>query len=877
MFSFRRHLGPMPQRHVDSLEQRHSDWIAAFAKFRGMTNNAADPTGAVDDASGQEPPADENVPREAITAAESSDRIIGGAPELASDAQQPAVVVHPDAQVLAQECMPSQPGGAGPEQACYRAAKAAGPEQACYRAASSFRATKTKGEGDGFICTVCGMPQPWSCAYNASGNRQYPCWQDSGCANAVKRLHAAIESEQGKKALKDLRKNREEYALRVLELKHSHTAGQCQRMACVKMVEKMIVLFAVRKIHGFELMDHDSYIAHKMYQKAKTREEAESLWQADLQNDDIHQITDMSVTYLAVRMNTKIEIEQQVQKSFEIESNSQQLKSQREKEHGLKRAFDLLHSSASSAIFDGVDGRISLSGTPGGLSEWTMNKHARSSQEIQLEEAFGGKEDLVVPDQSSLNPAQMALQTQQRLVDRQAVLVKGESLMGEHMGIVKRLEQKFTEKTLTTLSEESRATFNITAVIQDIKDSATQTAKLMEEIRKVEPHDFYEHKERFTALLDNKRKAVSAWQEVLNTMVLRLNEEKTKVRKMNRATTTQKMQVASQAIKRFHASLPISCQTFVGKLLSLDGGGTTLTNGLAPKFPTSTPMDLALYPHWFDGATEQGLAIKSMFDPWEGKWAAKLEAGQVAVSADGTSRCAVGRFSPPPPNSTSGQAFAVASWLTKLRETSSVLESFFESPVAPDSKGLPWMLTLRTTCVVSECASIPCNGLGGWVTAWASTVVIVAIHGKVLAGRDPVTFLHATSGRDTNAFIKRQKIMGRLLNVGESLWVPPCWSIMVMAAGTQEELSATLTWMPHLAPEIIKTAVSKGGFIDGAIQANQYAAEANAASPHWKFIDVEFAKWFFSTFGVGPNPSGAPRVKSLGSKGNAGGCFATQA
>jgi len=200
----------------------------------------------------------------------------------------------------------------------------------------AFSVSRTKGQGDGFCCRICHENKPWDVAYNASGSKQYPTWVDNACGAAAKRLQLSITAEEGKLALRALKKRPEEYSLRILELKDSQLrAGECQRAQCLKLMERIVVEFRLCEQTGYELMDKDSYVAFKMFKKAKTREEANDDYAVDLKDKDVYKTIHAGVTYIAVKLNMRLLAQKSVNKTRELEMPETVLRTDREKSSGI--------------------------------------------------------------------------------------------------------------------------------------------------------------------------------------------------------------------------------------------------------------------------------------------------------------------------------------------------------------------------------------------------------------------------------------------------------------------------------------------------------------------------------------------------------------
>jgi hypothetical protein len=168
------------------------------------------------------------------------------------------------------------------------------------------------------------------------------------------------------------------------------------------LVERLVIEFSLSELHGIEMMDHDSFIAHQMYARAQSPEAAEKKWLETAADADTFKTTANGFTYVAVKMNVKYEMKKSITKQAIIEHGVTDLRTDSDKSNGLKRALGALASSSSNGVFDQVNGHAFLTGVKDGLSEHSANKHSRKRDALE-DEVIGhgqhGSSELASPAQ----------------------------------------------------------------------------------------------------------------------------------------------------------------------------------------------------------------------------------------------------------------------------------------------------------------------------------------------------------------------------------------------------------------------------------------------------------------------------------------------
>ena len=91
---------------------------------------------------------------------------------------------------------------------------------------------------------------------NAGCRKGNPVPRHLGCNNAMLRLDSSAETDEQIEALKKLKKDKEAYALKVLQLRHQHLAKHShQRNICVVLLNKLVIQFQATQRTGINMLE----------------------------------------------------------------------------------------------------------------------------------------------------------------------------------------------------------------------------------------------------------------------------------------------------------------------------------------------------------------------------------------------------------------------------------------------------------------------------------------------------------------------------------------------------------------------------------------------------------------------------------------------
>ena len=161
-------------------------------------------------------------------------------------------------------------------------------------------------------CRICSMPITDEDGKDY-GSIAYACIRHITCHNAMKRMDYNACSEAEQVALKSLKKNKEAFRLKIIELKHSQgAAGAQQKDLVIKLLERFVAQTRLTLQIGVVMLDFDGYIAFQKYKRNKTDEVATQMWHAAIANKDSRTETVNGVIYLATAQAKSMMLERSV-------------------------------------------------------------------------------------------------------------------------------------------------------------------------------------------------------------------------------------------------------------------------------------------------------------------------------------------------------------------------------------------------------------------------------------------------------------------------------------------------------------------------------------------------------------------------------------
>ena len=533
-------------------------------------------------------------------------------------------------------------------------------------------------------------------------------WKDPGCANAQRRLNAGVTHDEGKAALRALRRRPEEYALRILELKASQLAsGDDQRQQCLSLIERVTFEYRLSLETGYELMDHETFLAYQIYSRAQTPETAELRYQAAIANKDVYRCTVKGTFLIAVECNLRIIQQKTISKQRELKYPEQVLKTDEEKASGLKRSAGVLNQSPGAALFEPVDGFMMVSGTPAGLSDWEEAKRLRSLGELPVDAMIADStkpDPEVMKSDSSLTPTEKAIKRQALSLSRQGKLLELEALEVQVADIIKTTKSKFTDKLLEGLLPEHRADFDTSNIVSSMEDCIATSRVMRSDIHAVKVDDLTQDvlataSTNVKTMMSN----VKAFTDHLAVLTTRFGQRREETKKRKREETKRRLSSTRAKAQDFTPQLPPSVSTLV--IREFDSSGMVPIDD-----QTMKDADLSM-PLMFSSISDLGKALYEKLAAWPSNGDKFVDAAKASLQSCRTALSAVNRF--PPPAATNKdllKAITDADWFKKIDMANPALG--LGTPLDCAERGLPWALALQSNTYVGNENALPLTGFG---------------------------------------------------------------------------------------------------------------------------------------------------------------------
>jgi len=651
-------------------------------------------------------------------------------------------------------------------------------------------------------------------------------------------------SDEGRKALRLLKKRPEEYSMRILELKAKHLGeGADQRDLTTMLVQKLVVEMRLREIHGFEMMDEESYLAYQKYRRNCDDQEAARRWQVVIADKDVFSVNVDGVLWVAVPLNTTYQREKTICKTSELQQAAVALKTDAEKQKGLKRAKDVLQLDPSSGLFDTVGGKVHCSGRSGGLLEWEQNKQLREKEAIDQQLLGKAKTDqLIALSSPTLTPGQKALRRTEMSLRKQSVSLELEKDEAQLLEIRKQVIHKFNDKALTNLTQDHREALNPKCLTDSIDETVLNSRNLRDRLRLLRPEedDFEDSLNsmiREQVLIENHIEQSKMNQgQMLSQLQTMRDEEK----KRKREETKDKTSRVLSSGKDFTPLLPPSVQTVVLRTLSGSERDKTLV------FNDDYTGIEFLTPTLFGRTSPMAVAIMNLFDVWGTKALdAYLKTAAAAMTASSPSACL--RLPAPKETCEKAQVLDSADWFKPMSEKLGI-----GMPRCGSSYGLPWVILVKPASYIGGMASLPMTTFGGHLVSLApggGTCVIVTPL-RIVKATSPISFFHSNGGRAVQAHFRHDKLWSRLIEEHETLWVPSGCTVSIFTSPARDDSSqsgsyCSFVFVPHLS----KAAAEEGQAIDNLLEdgiksfEEAFSSARKQKNLNWSKLGG-FAKWY---------------------------------
>ena len=177
---------------------------------------------------------------------------------------------------------------------------------------TSSRRQKPKVTFVGHLCKICRERIEDDDAKDY-GSKKYSCVRHVTCHNASKRLEYNASTAAQMATLVALKKNKEAWALKVLECKHAQSfAGEHQKDLVVRLLEKYVSQTKLSMQRRVVMLDHDGFLAWCKYTRNMDDEKAKDYWDAQVANSDVPRETELGVLYISVPQAKELVLERSI-------------------------------------------------------------------------------------------------------------------------------------------------------------------------------------------------------------------------------------------------------------------------------------------------------------------------------------------------------------------------------------------------------------------------------------------------------------------------------------------------------------------------------------------------------------------------------------
>jgi hypothetical protein len=650
--------------------------------------------------------------------------------------------------------------------------------------------------GKKYKCGICQQEYDMDDQVNKPcniGNKNYPKYADGGCANAMRRFVAAcdlsIPSE--KMALTKLRRNKEQFYLKIIQLKHSHTANETQKGACRTLFERVVVWALTQSVEAVEMMDRDAFLAHQIYQRNQTPERAASLWTAELDNQDNHTETVKGITFLAVEMNKRFEFIKGIKKERELANAPVLLNSEEAKESGLKRLFEILDTTQRSSVFGSVGGAKAFAS---GNSEAMADVAAMESDAAAKRSRFNELTAEPVPLQNTstdISPVAVLARNQKLILAKQTLVARIDTIVSAMKTTGIELNRKLKSKAVLDLDVEILAGLAGPSIVNEVDQFLEELSTFTAEIKNMTLVEVDSQSKVLDDRYNTSKLKEKKVTELVHGMGDVIKDQKEEKQRRKKADTKLLMSAKVEAIKIFDGSLPKTIGNFIGMLI------------VEPslRFPTlqiGRPPDVKGVLN-FSSVSAGARAIWSALDIWKANWDTLKKSADDAVNAQ--TRAILARAPLPKAGKPAAAALVEAAWYPALIGTlDQCLVPLIPKPTNPELC-LPFYVALNNGVHASGHATLPFVGFSQWIiNNGAVGVMLVLVSVKVSGTIFVHKWLAETKPRLINTYIDNEQIFGIWLEPNACVFLNSGWAYMVV---NPNNAGAGIVILPHIvAPEI---------------------------------------------------------------------------
>ena len=658
------------------------------------------------------------------------------------------------------------------------------------------------------LCSICGESVAKSAGTNA-GSKARPSWRCRPCHNSVAKLLAGAVTEAAKEHVKVLRKDRDAFRFEVLRIRsREYTRGQIQSYLQTVIGER-----TVRTREVVKELDKPHFVAYQRMHLGKTKEEAEEQWEATSTDPNSRCIVREGERFVLQRMPLEYHSDKCIKSERRLSTNQSEIAD----EEGAERAMSLVEGSLrmsirGSSLFKNAGGAAFLS------DGMDPEEHKRTLKRIHSDEDAP----------ADPRDAKRVTVVKDPWLQRQAAVMEKNRMLGivRPIGLAFKKLTATTSKLATAHTADQQQELGITeALIRGGKGEA-ETKTLVHDLESVANPDLVSQMELFKNRIAKNKADLSDLEGAMAAIRSEIKRAKAAVVVAKRVATKQDRAKAAKApgpqTERARDGNKVSSSTLnwndrVGRCFQGTGIGkgtcdvlVDICREVASQEPGGSFVihDMKI-PFRLSFRNEQGKrleALLSMFQPYLETCVTKL------LTSIGKMSVAASAMLPVVGKSVEKDFLAEV----RLAKWSDGLVPAIEDANTQGSENRPFRPELADTAAIMWISATPSGsysnglnvcplvGMPGWLMLLtdvvACAVLVPPVNGKLI--NDPCGFFRVGDARQ----VFKHDISVVTLVQNSALWVPPLYSVLVIAPSAEHAVCA---FQPHLSRALL-TAI---GFV----------------------------------------------------------------
>ena len=684
---------------------------------------------------------------------------------------------------------------------------------------------------DGALCNICAEPAPNEDSLLQIGSDAFPSWRCTPCHAAARRLDASCETNLERKDLtKTKRRNKEVYVLKVLELRHKHTKGVCQREDCQLLLENLTASTKQSEQLAVEMMDKGSFEAYQIYEKNyKDKTWIKSMWSELVSSASHHEIID-GITHVAVHRNKMYAFEKSVARNRVLQSVKQNCSSAEEKQDAKNRCLAGLKLGPGSSSFAAVGGGVMFSGQADFASKLGLQLGNGDAETGLFDDASSSAGDgsTATPafrkSAASMSPSEKSLFVQQRIILRQAKVVELREAQFACAAAVKKLRAKIASKSVSALKDtDDFKTLNLDGELQKLELTITGLRAAEYTLKMAKQEDIDDATANSLEDLTLASQHVAGIDQIMQNITLIAKTHSLEARRAAKTSRLSEKQVHVSLLEsglspEAYGSVPTALRDFIGSELGNKSAVPVSWDEVRFLDTCCVPMD----PGGFVSAYLEAVKVKFPFVP------TRLDI--LLRELDNGSTSLFFRFSAPKSGNVVHKQLADAESFTEATKKNVEMKKI-GTPRFCEGAGLPWFIAVGPRSVASGIPSIPLLGLPHFFVAVKGDAALL-VHAPFsdITALDFPSAVKTLSPARIGHLIRSQKIQTTRLDEASIVFVPAATNLYIINCS---ESPLVLMCVPHLSEHLVSDCSS---FTKRYLPLQSQCIVAPAVKPHFQFL-----------------------------------------